>query len=100
MTDPRLDLVYDSDEWAVLLSMAEDTDKDCAWLLHGLRCGGMRLHRGPSGYALRPEYDPATSAWVTPEEYAKDRDKWLMPQADMIVRLLDRLTKVMEKAAS
>jgi len=75
MNDPRPDLTYDSEEWVVLLSMAEDADQECAGLLHGLRCGGMRLHHEAKGYALRPMFDPALSVWLTPEEYNKDRDK-------------------------
>jgi hypothetical protein len=63
-----------------------------AGTLHGFRCGGLRLHRGGKGYALRPDFDPATSIWETTEQYAKDREEWLMPYADKIVELLRQLT--------
>lgn len=91
--DPRPDLRYDSKEWTQLLSMVHAVDPMAAGTLHGFRCGGLRLHRGAQGYALRPEFDPATSIWSTPEEYAKDRDEWLKPHADVIVKALKVLTE-------
>ena len=95
MTDPRPDLKYDSPEWTLLL---QALDKHCpsrefVGIMHGFRCAGLRLHRGPKGYVLRPDFDPATSKWRTKEEYDKDRDQWLMPWADSIVGILQALTK-------
>ena len=93
MTDPRPDLKYDSPEWTKLL---QTLDKHCpvrefVGIMHGFRCAGLRLHRGARGYVLRPDFDP-TSKWRTKEEYEKDRDQWLMPWADDIVRILQALS--------
>lgn len=91
--DPRPDLRYDSKEWTGLLSMVHGINPEVAGILHGFRCGGLRLHRGAQGYALRPEFDPATSIWTSGQEYKKDRDEWLLPHADTIVRALKVLTE-------
>jgi hypothetical protein len=93
--DPRKDdLRYDSMDWTALLSFLERIDPDAAGVLHGFRCGGLRLHRGASGYALRPEYDPATSIWADETAYKADRDQWLLPHTDVIVRALRSMNKV------
>lgn len=91
--DPRPDLRYDSEDWTQLLTLAEAKGEMVAGVLHGFRCGGLRLHRGAKGWALRPDFDPERSTWQTPEEYAKDREQWLVPYADTIVELLKQLNE-------
>jgi hypothetical protein len=91
MTDSRPDLAYDSQDWTRLLTLAENINLELSGILHGMRCCGLRLHRGGQGWALRPELDPETSKWTTKAEYMADRDKWLMPYGDEIVALLNRL---------
>lgn len=91
MKDPRPDLTYDSADWTRLLTMAAAKDNMCAGVLHGFRCGGLRLHRGGKGWALRPDFDPDTSIWTDKDSYFADRDKWLVPFTGMIVELLKKL---------
>lgn len=92
MEDPRWrDLKYDSEDWTRILTAVEAVDSMCAGVLHGFRCGGLRLHRGSQGYALRPEFDPATSIWCGDPEYKADRDLWLMPHTEVIVAALRQL---------
>lgn len=94
MQDPRPDLKYDSEEWSNLLKLSGKVLPDeITGILHGFRCAGLRLHKGRRGYVLRPDYDPKTSEWVTKAEYERDRDKWLMPWADSIVRVLQMLNE-------
>ena len=45
MTDPRPDLKGDSKEWTTLLRLAHWYNYELAGVLHGFRCGGLRLHR-------------------------------------------------------
>lgn len=97
MEDPRPDLQYDSNDWTRLLNNAEAKDPMLAGVLHGFRCGGLRLHKGAKGYALRPDFDPLTSIWKSKSEYEIDRDKWLIPSQGEIVELLNNLL-VTEKA--
>jgi len=89
--DPRPDLAYDSKEWTLLLQLAEAENPNLAGILHGFRCCGLRLHRGRQGWALSPEYAPATSDWTTEAEYLTLRDQWLMPHAQTITKLLKQL---------
>ena len=93
MTDPRMDLGYDSVEWTRILNLAllVQQNKELAWILHGFRCCGLRLHKGRNGWALRPDFDPKSSNWDTPEEYNRDRDKWLVPHEKEIIELLRQL---------
>ncbi len=94
MTDPRPDLKYDSEDWTRLLTMMEqECPIEFLGVLHGMRCCGLRLHRGRDGYVFRPDYDPVTSMWCNKAQYYADRDKWLVPWQDEIVKYLDRLTK-------
>lgn len=89
--DPRPDLAYDSEEWTRLLNMASEKNEMLAGTLHGFRCGGLRLHRGSKGYALRPDLDPKTSIWTSKAQYEADRDKWLMPYQQDIIDLLNKI---------
>jgi hypothetical protein len=88
MTDPRPDLAYDSEDWTNLLNIANCKNSLLAWILHGFRCCGLRLHRGREGWALRPELDPNASKWTTKEEYFEDRDRWLVQYQKEIAELL------------
>ena len=89
--DPRPDLAYDSKDWARLLELAEELSQNIAGLLHGFRCGGLRIHRGGQGYALRPDFDTKTSIWANKNQYEVDRDEWLTPWKQEIINLLNRL---------
>lgn len=91
LQDPRPDLAYDSEDWTVLLTGLQVIDPMCAGVLHGFRCGGLRLHRGQQGYALRPDFDPATSIWRDQAAYNADRDRWLVPHRKRIVEALRTL---------
>ena len=92
MIDPRPDLTYDSNDWVRLLTMADAKDDICHGVLHGFRCGGLRLQRGSKGYKLRPDLDdPVSSNWTTKEAYIADRDKWLVPCTGMIMELLKKM---------
>lgn len=92
--DPRPDLKYDSPEWTILLQALDEhcQSREFVGIMHGFRCAGLRLHRGAKGYVLRPDFDP-TSKWRTKEEYETDRNQWLMPWQEDIVRILQALTK-------
>ncbi|MFZ3172057.1 MAG: hypothetical protein WA118_08765 [Carboxydocellales bacterium] len=91
MIDPRPDLAYDSADWEKLLEIAEKADRILTGILHGLRCCGLRLHRGGKGYVLRPDFDPNSSMWTSQAEYETDRDKWLLPYQEKIIELLRKL---------
>lgn len=93
--DPRPDLAYDSRDWMLFLTMLEAVDPKAAGVLHGFRCGGLRLHRGGKGYGLRPEFDPETSIWRDEAAYKRDRDQWLVPIGPTIVQALNTLTQAM-----
>ena len=91
--DPRTDLTYDSKDWKRLLALAAAEDIQLAWILHAFRCVGLRLHKDGNGYSLRPEFDPKSSQWTSQREYEKDRDKWLMPHREKIIKVLDGLSR-------
>lgn len=93
VSDPRPDLAYDSREWTALLTLVTAWDKHVGGVLHGFRCGGLRLHRGGTGYVLRPDYDPGSSKWPNEGEYNADRDKWLNRHRTMIVEALKVLNE-------
>ena len=90
ITDPRPDLIEDSELWTRLLELASERDKDLAGTLHGFRCQGTRLKRGRTSYVLRPDIDPVR-AWPSQAEYEKERDKWLKPYTKEIAVLLKSL---------
>ena len=93
--DPRNDLAYDSKDWERLLTLATEEDADLAWILHGFRCVGLRLHHDSQGYVLRPEFqDAKSSKWISQAQYEKDRDKWLKSHTENLIKLLDRLSEV------
>lgn len=100
MTDPRPDLKYDSEEWTFLLQTLDkhSPSREFVGIMHGFRCAGLRLHRGGKGYVLRPEYGPG-SKWTTKAEYEVDRNQWLMPWQNHIVRILQALTQELAKEA-
>lgn len=101
MIDPRPDLTEDSILWTKLLELAIKRDKLCAGVLHGFRCGGLRISKKPMGYVLVPMLNkPELSMWTTKEEYAIDRKKWLWPCTGMIISLLEALEKEVESDTS
>lgn len=91
--DPRPDLTYDSRDWAALLTLVTAWDRNVGGILHGFRCGGLRLHRVAGGYALAPDYGP-TSIWPDRAAYERDRNMWLRPHGQMIVAGLRALHEV------
>lgn len=74
-SDPRPDLEADTAFWAKLLIKAEKMDPMLAGTLHGLRCGGLRIKRGRTGYLLRPDFDPTgnLATWKDQNEYEHDK---------------------------
>lgn len=91
--DPRPDLAHDSKDWKRLLAPAAAEDIQLAWILHAFRCVGLRLHKDGNGYSLRPEFDPKSSQWTSQARYEEDKDKWLMPYREKIIKVLDGLSK-------
>ena len=90
LTDPRTDLVEDSELWTRFLQLAEDENKQLTGILHGFRCQGTRIVQGKKGYLLRPELDPI-KGWNSQQEYERMRDKWLKPHTEKIAQLLKNL---------
>jgi hypothetical protein len=91
MNDPRPNLISDSAEWTKLLNAAENTNKELAGTLHGFRCSGARLTKTSQGYIIEPDLNPKSSKWLTKAAYVIDRDKWLVPYKDELIKLLDGL---------
>jgi hypothetical protein len=89
MTDPRTDLISDSEDWTRLLNAAEKVNEELAGTLHGFRCCGARLTKTSQGYIIEPCLDPKSSKWLTKAGYQIDRDKWLIPHKDDLIKLLD-----------
>ncbi len=89
--DPRPDITADSAYWQSLLMTTralERSDSDnpadnthsLYGALHGLRCGGARLELNGGKLRLLP------GDWG--DEYRELREKWLVPHADQLRRLL------------
>ena len=92
MKDPRPDLISDSKLWTRLLQLAKKEDPNLAGALHGMRCEGTRIKKGLRGYALRPDIEPAgNSAWISKREYDREKEKYLRPYQQEIIRLLEKL---------
>ncbi len=90
--DPRLDLHEDSKDWDKFLRRAQEKNKSLANILHGFRCGGLRLQKDIKGdtvrHRLRPDF--SNSLWQSKEEYDIDKKKWLMPYHQQIIHLLEQ----------
>jgi hypothetical protein len=87
--DPRPDLAADSAAWSHLLRLAFDTDGHdplgCYGVLDGLRCCGAGLERTErGGWKL-------VAGAMDPNEYAADRERWLISRRREIAELLRRL---------
>lgn len=91
LTDPRPDLMEDSELWKKFLQLAQETNPILAGTLHGFRCQGTRIVRGKNGYMLRPELNPSKDGWSSRQEYERERDVWLLPHLKEIADLLKRL---------
>lgn len=89
LTDPRPDLRYDSKEWEKLFFLASEWE-GLAKILHGFRCGGLRITKQRRGYVLCPDYDTShnNSLWANKTEYDIDKNKWLMPYAKEITQVM------------
>lgn len=95
--EPRPDLAADTRAWQALLETAFLLDgeepRGLLGALHGVRCCGARLvplsrhQRDGRGYRLAPgdDYHGGTEAW------AGDRERWLLPHADVLTPLLKGL---------
>ncbi len=86
LTDPRRDLQADSWLWeqVLLAAYAESSDEpDTVWAsLHGLRCLGARLKpTNNSGRGVRLVTEGI-------DDYARLRERYLMPFADSIKRIM------------
>jgi hypothetical protein len=85
--DPRPDLADDTIYWNRILGAAQKKNVKLAYILHGFRCGGLRI----CDYKLRPDYDDKESIWANKEEYEQDRDEWLVPYREEIRKLLSEI---------
>jgi hypothetical protein len=88
--DPRReDLPVDSGLWSAALARCYDLDGDdpdgLFGALRGMRCLGARLEETASGVRLRP-------GELSRTEYAELRERYLMPHAPLVERLLAGLT--------
>lgn len=95
--NPRPDLTEDADRWRRLLAAAALSDTPGIYgALHGVRCCGARLVRNGTGYRIAApgpddgplsyhEPDPETGEVVT---WEADREDWLVPHREELVRLL------------
>ncbi|NLT74671.1 MAG: hypothetical protein GXX94_10865 [Chloroflexi bacterium] len=81
--DPRSDLADDSARWSALLTAAhaDPEDPECWGVLHGLRCLGARLEVAGNGLRITP-------GEIAPDEYAALRERYLVPIAARVTRLL------------
>lgn len=90
--DPRPDLdkiYHDGPLWVQILALSHKSNKLLSGLLHGFRCQGGKLEKGPKGYVIRPVF--GEQGWKDQREYNKDRDRYLAPHTEEIIKLLDRL---------
>lgn len=90
--DPRTDLNEDSKDWDKLLKRAQEKNTSLAKILHGFRCGGLRLEKDFKGHTVRHRLRPdfSNSIWKSQEEYDADKKKWLMPYQQQIIDLLEQ----------
>jgi hypothetical protein len=97
--DPRPDLGDDSDLWAQLLKLAWSNAPHELWgTLHGLRCLGARLvSADEAAYGQTPLRIVAGD--IAPVEYARLRERYLMPYADMVQELIARLNELVPQRA-
>lgn len=95
--DPRPDLADDSALWTRLLGLAHPLDGDdpqgLFGALLGFRCCGARLEWDGEKYLVRPT--PGGS-WANESAFQFDREKWLVPHAVALVRLLRALAEGQE----
>ena len=85
--DPRPDLAADSKYWGRLLSLShgycDESDPACLfWVLNGLRCMGCGLAYANGEWRIVAGENQA---------YARDREKYLVPKRDEVMKLLERL---------
>jgi len=92
--DPRPDLTADSPAWQALLELAFLLDGEAPdglfGALHGVRCCSARLipadgtRPSGAGYRIAPgdDYLGSAQAWAT------DRERWLVPAADVLTPML------------
>lgn len=92
--DPRPDLTDDAAYWRRLLDLAwhrDGTDREGLYgVLRGMRALGVRLVPGRRSLRLEARAEPpgAPPLWVTPEQYAAERTRWLEPHRETLVVLL------------
>ncbi len=94
--DPRPDRAVDSRWWDRLLRLADAADGERGdglfGGLHALRCSGGELtQRGPAlrlGVTSSPTVGELSGA-----EYEAFRERWLMPHRQVLVELLNRVSR-------
>lgn len=90
--DPRPDLdklYHDGALWAQLLAISHRANPMLSGVLHGFRCQGTKLEKGPKGYVIRPVI--GKDAWPNQRAYEQDRDRYLKPHTAKVIELLDQL---------
>lgn len=86
--DPRPDLAADSELWTRLLNLTHGmAGRELREVLHGLRCLGARLVWAGRMLRLVPGEE------MSAEEYAADRERWLMPHAQVLSETLASLAR-------
>ncbi|WP_041708619.1 hypothetical protein [Alicyclobacillus acidocaldarius] len=88
--DPRPDLQLDHDLWKLLLTEIV-TDEELGWVLNGARCAGCRLVWNGRQYRIEPTIDPRLG-FNDEEEWSDFREKYLVPSAQQIQKVLKLLT--------
>lgn len=97
--DPRPDLVEDSARWARLLGLTREKGGDgsdsLVGALNGLRCAGLRCWpaagggvRLARGFLDEQGVVVEATAWITEQQYADWRTRFLAPHAGALVALL------------
>lgn len=82
----------DSQLWSELLTIAYKHDQQLARNLEGFRVEGMKLVQMDNGnYVMRPDY--AMGNWKDKEDYKKYADKFLAPNRNLIVEILNEIGK-------
>lgn len=97
LPDPRPDLAEDSELWQELLGICHrryGQNTELFEILRGMRCCGLRIKQGQTGYVLRPEI--GDHGFMDMAEYETMRDKYLVPYKQQIAEMLIILKKERE----
>ena len=93
LTDPRPDLSEDSAAWDELLRLAQAVESEFAYVLHGMRACGCLLAYERGAWRMRPLLDRSErrSVWQHHAAWERDRERWLVPYQNALIRLLGML---------